>query len=183
MLELEMSLRAADVEARTVTGIVVPYDETTYLVPVAGGERVRRGAFTRSIRNRGDKVPLFRNHDRALRMGTSVGFEETDDGLLGTFRINEGDAGDALLAETRQGYYGGLSAGFMAVRRERGTDGAQEVVEGRLEETSLVGHPAYTGSGLLSVRNAEDRTALLAPFLARPDVNLAPVPPLRYGPR
>jgi len=178
-----MEIRSVQADARTLTGIVIPYDQTTYLVPVPGGERIRRGAFARSIRNRGDKVPLFRNHSRDLRMGVSTAFEETPDGLLGSFRVNAGEAGDALLEECRNGYYGGLSAGFLPVTRDRGSDGSQEVTEGKLEEVSVVGMPAYAGAGSLSVRNAEDRDRLLAPFLARPDVNLAPLPPIRYGPR
>ena len=178
-----MELRAVSESERTVTGIVAPYDETTYLVPDPSGVRIRRGAFRRSITHRGDKIPLFRNHDRGLRMGVSKRFAETAEGLLGEFRINEGDAGDALLAECRNGYFGGLSAGFLPLVRDRGADGANEVTEGKLVEVSVVGHPAYEGSGMLAVRNAQNLDTLLAPFLARPDVDLSPIPPLVYRPR
>lgn len=176
-----MELRSVDEPRRLVIGTVAPYDETTYMVADPGGERIRRGAFRRSIAHRGDKVPLFRNHDRALRMGVSQRFEETRDGLLGEFRVNEGDAGDALLEECRNGYFGGLSAGFFPLDRERAADGANEVTEGKLVEVSVVGHPAYEGAGMLAVRNAQDLDALLAPFRApRPEVNLAPLPPVFY---
>lgn len=182
MLNLNMELRSVQESERTITGMVAPYDQTSYLVPVAGGERIRRGAFRRSIDHRGDRIPLFRNHDHAVRMGVSTGFDETPDGLLGTFRVNAGDAGDQLLAECRQGYFGGLSAGFLAVTRERGPDGSQEVTQGKLVEVSCVGHPAYEGAGMLAVRNAQDLAALLAPFQNPPVVNLEPLPAIRYGP-
>jgi len=182
-MALPMELRSVSELERIVTGVVVPYDQTTYLVPVAGGERIRRGAFRRSIDHRGDRIPLFRNHDHALRMGVSRSFEETPDGLIGSFRVNEGDAGDALLAECRNGYFGGLSAGFLPVDRERGADGASEVTQGKLVEVSTVGHPAYESMGGLAVRSAQDLDVLLAPFRNRPDVNLAPLPPIRYGRR
>jgi HK97 family phage prohead protease len=180
---LEMQFRSVSEPERLVSGMVAPYDQTTYLVPVPGGERIRRGAFRRSIQHKGDKVPLFRNHDRSLRMGVSTLFEETPEGLLGHFRVNEGDAGDALLAECRNGYFGGLSAGFLPVHRDRGADGSQEVTEGKLVEVSVVGHPAYEGAGGLAVRNAQDLAALLAPFENPPAVNLDPLPRIRYGPQ
>jgi HK97 family phage prohead protease len=180
---LPMAIRSVSEPERIISGIVAPYDETTYLVPVPGGERIKRGAFARSINNRGDKVPLFRNHDRDVRMGVSRSLVETGDGLLGEFLVNEGDAGDALLEEVRQGYFGGLSAGFLPEHRARGGDGASEVTMGNLVEVSVVGHPAYAGAGMLTVRNAEDRAAMLAPFNNPPAVNLDPIPPIRYGPQ
>ena len=180
---LAMELRSVSESARTVTGVVAPYDETTYLVGDPAGERIRRGAFRRSITHRGDKIPLLRNHDRNLRMGVSQSFAETAEGLLGEFRVNDGDAGDAFLAECRNGYFGGLSAGFLPLDHLRGDDGAREVVEGKLVEVSTVGIPAYEGSGMLAVRNAQDMDALLAPFLNRPAVDLSPLPPMLYRPR
>lgn len=179
MHELAMELRSVDEPQRLVVGVVVPYDELTYLTPDPRGERVKRGAFARSIAHRGDRIPVFRNHDRSLRMGVSRSFTESHDGLLGEFRINDGDPGDALLEEARSGYLGGLSAGFIPLDRGRSADGAAEVIEGKLEEVSLVGHPAYAGS-VLAVRNAQDLDDLLAPFRARPDVNLSPIPPMAY---
>ena len=175
-----MQLRSIDEPRRIVTGIVAPYDQTTYLVPDPAGERIRRGAFRRSLTHKADKIPLFRNHDRGMRMGVSRSFAETPEGLVGEFRVNEGDAGDALLEECRHGYLSGLSAGFFALQRDRGADGAREVVEGKLVECSVVGHPAYEGSGMLTVRNAQDLDVILAPFQNRPDVNLDPLPPVRY---
>ena len=180
---LDMELRSVSEPQRLIVGIVAPYDQTTYLVPDPAGERIRRGAFRRSLTNKSDKIPLFKNHDRGMRMGISRSFAETPDGLVGEFKVNDGPAGDALLEECRNGYLSGLSAGFFALNRERGGDGAREVVEGKLVEASVVGHPAYEGSGMLTVRNAQDLDVLLAPFQNRPDVNLDPIPSIRYGHR
>ena len=180
---LNMELRSVDEPKRIVYGMVAPYDETTYLVPNPAGERIRRGAFRRSIAHRGDKIPLLRNHDRGLRMGVSQSFAETGEGLLGEFLVNAGDAGDAFLADCRNGYFGGLSAGFVPLTRDRGQDGANEVTEGKLVEVSTVGIPAYEGAGMLAVRNAQDLDALLAPFQNRPVVDLSPIPPMVYRSR
>jgi uncharacterized protein len=181
---LAMEIREVQETQRIVVGIVAPYDETTYLVNDPGGERIVRGAFGRSISHRGGKIPILRGHDRGKRMGTSSHFVEDAAGLVGHFRINPGDDGDAFLTECRDGYYGGLSAGFLPLGpTARGADGAREVHEAKLVEVSAIGVPAYEGAGLLAVRSAQDLDEILAPFRARPDVNLAPIPRPSYRPR
>lgn len=178
---LNMELRDVRPSERLVLGIVTPYDETSYLTPDPGGERIRRGAFTKSIAQRATKIPLLRNHDRASRMGVSRSFTDTPDGLLGEFVVNPGDAGDQLLEDARNGYLGAMSAGFLPLgHSHRGPDGAREIAEAKLVEVSLVALPAYEGSGMLAVRNAQDLDALLAPFQNRPAVNLDPLPAFGY---
>jgi len=177
-----MELREVDEGRRLVVGIVAPYDEVSYLTPDPRGERIRRGAFARSIAHRSGKIPLLRRHDQALRLGVSRSFDDGPDGLLGEFVVNNGDAGDALLADCRDGYLGAMSAGFVRLDG-RVVDGVPEVTEAKLVEVSLVAVPAYEGAGMVAIRSAEQLDELLAPFRARPDVNLAPIPPVGYRPR
>jgi HK97 family phage prohead protease len=178
---LNMELRDVRPVERVVIGMVSPYDETSYLTPDPNGERIRRGAFAKSIAQRQTKIPLLRNHDRASRMGVSRSFAETPEGLLGEFVVNEGGAGDQLLEDARNGYLGAMSAGFMPLGQlARGSDGVREVAEAKLVEVSLVALPAYEGSGMLSVRHAGDIDELLKPFQNPPVVNLAPLPPFGY---
>jgi len=179
MEHLPMELRAVDAPARLIEGVVVPYDEVTYLTPNPEGERVRRRAFAKSIDDRGDRIPLMRSHDHELTYGRSVRFTEGEAGLVGEFRVHDGARGDALLEEIRQGYLGSLSVGFQVVRSERDASGVLEILEGRLHEVSVVGLPAYAGASVMSTRSAEDLDALLAPFrVPRPDVDLTPIPPI-----
>jgi HK97 family phage prohead protease len=175
-----MELRDVNPSQRLVIGIVSPYDETTYLAPNPNGERIRRGAFAKSIRQRGTKIPLHRNHDRNLRFGLSRSFTEEAGGLLGEFVVNPGDAGDRLLEECRDGYLPAMSAGWLPLSVGRGGDGVSEVTEAKLVEVSLVGLPAYEGAQMLAVRSAQNLDDLLAPFRCRPDVNLDPIPPVVY---
>jgi hypothetical protein len=175
---LHMELRRVDPAERLVVGLVAPYDETTYLVANPDGERIRRGAFGRSIKHRGSKIPLLRAHDTSLTMGWSRQFTETDEGLVGEFVVNDGGRGDELLDDARGGYLKGMSVGFSPLRSERGDDGVREVVEARLVEVSMVGVPAYEGAALMAVRNAQSLDELLAPFANRPTVDLSPIAPL-----
>lgn len=177
--QLAMEIRSVDTSERTLVGVVAPYDQTTYLVADPGGERIARGAFSKSIRQRADKVPLHDNHGTQRRMGISKSFEDGDDGLVGTFLIYEGDKGDELLADLRHGYLGGMSVGFQPLVATRGDDGAKEIREAKLVEVSVVGHPAYEGAGILAVRRAQlVQEDLLAPFRNPPAVNLEPIPRL-----
>lgn len=180
MQQLAMEVRSLQEDQRTIVGIAVPYDATTYRVP--GGEVVRRGAFGRSIQMRGGKVPLCKAHDPHSVYGYSTEWSEADDGLQGSFRVNEGAAGDQLLTEVRQGYLPAMSVCFEPVRDGivRGPDGIREVREAKLVEVSLCGIPAYEGAAVLSVRTAQNLDELLKPFQNLPKWDLDPLPPIRY---
>ena len=177
-MNLAMEIRTVDPEERTLVGVVAPYDEVSYLVPDPGGERIMRGAFAKSIRQRADKIPLHDNHGTVRRLGLSRTFDDGTDGLVGLFGINEGPRGDEALEELRHGYFGGLSVGFQPLVVTRGDDGVREIREAKLMEVSLVGMPAYEGAGIVAVRNAQDLDDLLAPFRNPPAVNLEPIRPL-----
>jgi HK97 family phage prohead protease len=183
MQQLSMEVRSLQEDQRTIMGIAVPYDATTYRVP--GGEVIRRGAFLRSIQHKGGKIPLCRAHEPQHVMGYSTGFQEGDEGLEGTFRVNDGDKGDSLLADVRDGYLPSMSVCFEAVQGGivRGADGIREVREARLVEVSLCGIPAYEGARVVSVRTAQDLDQLLAPFQNIPKWDLDPLPTLRYRSR
>lgn len=178
-----MNIRSVETDQRLIIGIAVPYDETTYRVP--GGERVKKGAFNRSIQHRGNKIPLAAAHDPRMVMGYSQEWEDTPEGLVGTFRVNDGDKGTQLLADVRDGYYPSMSVGFEVTRDgiSRAADGVTEVREAKLVEVSLCGIPAYEGATVLAVRSAQNLDALLAPFQNIPKWDLDPLPPLVYRPR
>src|SRR3954469_4575608 len=99
--EVVMELRRVDPVERVVVGVVAPYDEVSYLTPHIEGERIMRGAFARSIVHHRAGVPLLRNHSTDRKLGVSTGFDDGADGLVGTFRINEGEHGDLLLEDLR----------------------------------------------------------------------------------
>ena len=172
---LGMEIRSVDTAERLLVGVVSPYDEVSYLVSDPGGERIIRGAFDKSIAQRGNKIPLHDNHGTQRRMGISRRFEDGPTGLIGHFRVNEGGRGDEFLREMRQGYFGGLSIGFQALRTTRGADGVREVREAKLMEVSAVGMPAYSGAELIAVRRARQLEEALAPFANPPAVNLTPI--------
>lgn len=169
-----MELRSVDFEERTVTGVVVPYDETTYLVP--GGERIRRNAFNRSITQRGNRIPLCIDHDHRTAVGFSREWDNTSTGLIGVFAFRETDEAQRALVDTRDGVFPDLSVGFLPVDHSRAADGVSEIREGRLIETSLCMAGAYAGARVLAVRGADELARLMAPFSNPPMPDLSPVP-------
>jgi len=176
-MNLDMEVRSVSSPKREVEGIAAPYDETTRLVPLAGGERFRFRCFARSIEHRGDKVPLFLNHDMSHMVGRSLRWADDMAGLVGVFKVREGDEGDRILSEVEDGFLPALSVGFEPIRHTRGADGATEHQEARLVEVSLVTVGAYAGAAVTGVRAAQPaREQLLAPFLNPPQINLAPIP-------
>lgn len=161
-----VELRLDSSEGRTITGLAVPYGETTMNTPHPGGERFARGAFKRTVKNRAGRLPkLFRNHDHTQAIGTGVDMRDTDEGLLASWRIADTPAGNAVLQEVREGVLDSMSVGFKAVREDL-VEGVREVREAQLLEVSLVPLPAYQGATVLSLRSASE--PIMAP---RPDID------------
>lgn len=133
----------ADAEARTITGLAVPYG-----VPgrpggdISGPVMFAAGSLTRSLTERADRVRLVVDHDRARPVGRLDSWEETPEGLSTVWKIARTPAGDSVLAEAVDGVRDGLSVGAEVIRSTP-RNGVIEVVEARLVETSLVAFPAF----------------------------------------
>lgn len=177
MNALAMEIRSVDGGRRTVVGVVVPYDETSYLTPNPNGERIRRGAFTKSVAQRATKVFLNREHDEKATVGRSVRFDDGADGLVGEFHVRASALGDETLAELTDGYWPGLSLGFKPLQTCRGPDGATEVVDAYLGHVALTRNPAYLSAEVLELRRV-DVAQLMAGFGPRPQLDLSPIPAL-----
>lgn len=167
-----MEIRREATTGRTISGVCVPYDEISYLTPNPTGERVVRGAFTKSATQRLTKLFLYRDHEHERPVGRAVSFADEPDGLHGTFQIRESVLGDETLADIRDGFLPAMSVGFRAVQVRRAADGVMEVVEAQLLEVSLVSLPAYDGAQVLALRSQYN-----AQRLQLLQVNLSPVVP------
>lgn len=146
-------------DGRTVYGIAVPYDTDTEISDGYAGytERFERGAFARSIEQRGHKVQLYTQHDTGkLPIGKAVKLEERSEGLYAEFRVSETAAGNDALALVRDGVVSAFSIGFKPLKnRESRTGNKRTVVriEAALIEVSLVGMPAYETAAVQGVRS------------------------------
>lgn len=168
-----LELRVPSTDERIVEGIVVPWNETSFLTPDPRGERFRSGSLTRSLKERRDRIKLFRNHDHNVAVGRMTDHKSTDAGMWAQFRIAATPAGDDVLAEAREGMLDAFSVGFRPVREVRGDDGAREVIEASLHEVSLVPIGAYDGARVLAMR--EPSKVTVRPLPPMPEVDTTPV--------
>lgn len=104
----------------------------------AGRDVIRRGAFARSLAERGARLPLCWQHRPDLRVGWIERAVEDARGLRVIARLDDAE-GRAALA-LRQGAIDGLSFGYRARDFRRDVKG-RELTGIDLFEVSLVTHP------------------------------------------
>jgi HK97 family phage prohead protease len=144
-------------DGRTVVGIAVPYDAPTEIRDGYGAytETFVRGAFARTIAERGDRVKFLASHNRqTFPLGRATLLREDPTGLYLEARVSKTAAGDEALELIRDGALDGLSIGFAPIRDQWSTD-RQTVtrLEARLHEVSAVSFPAYDGAVIAGVRS------------------------------
>lgn len=149
-------------EARTIIGIAVPFDVEADVGRFV--EVFRRGAFARTISERGDKVKLLALHDGTSRLpvGRATVLREDTAGLYAEFRVSRTTQGDEVLALVGDGALDALSIGFSPVRDTWDAGHAKvERHEVRLHEVSVVAFGAYKDARIVAVRNAPTPTTAL----------------------
>lgn len=152
---------SADLEKRTISGLVVPYGaigNTSW-----GPTKVKAGAITPASR-----VAYLIAHDSDRPVGRMVAHEDTADGLWATFKIAATAAGDDALLEASEGVRDGLSIGMTVDKYE--IDAETDVITitaGTWYETSQVTFPAFSEARVEKVAASEPDTPQI------PDANPA----------
>jgi HK97 family phage prohead protease len=153
-------------DKRTVTGLVVPYDqiaEITELRPdgvVSFRERFVRGAFERATRDgNAGRIPLVYTHSDSLpnRLGYGIAFREEDDGLYGEFRLDESTAAKARDVLTTS--HNGLSVSFISLVPKAFTERPGALITraaAHLQHVAAVATPAYALAGITAIRQGDD---------------------------
>lgn len=148
----------AESDGRTIGGIAVPYNEISYLVPNAGGERFVPGSLTKTSKDlmasTRKQLKIFKSHEHRTAIGFATLLNpEHPDGLYMEARIADTAEGNAALNEIREGVLDSFSIGFRAIR-DTYENGVRVIQEAALLEVSLVPYPAYDGAQLMTVREA-----------------------------
>lgn len=168
----------ADSTGRTIHGVIVPFERVARVSD--GGpsydEMFRFGSFTKTIRERGDRVKLLSQHDaRSNPLGRATLLREEPAGLYGEFLVSRTTAGDEALELVRDGALDSFSVGFTPIKHvmERGVKVRTEV---GMRESSLVTFPAYADALVGGVR-AEDLTDEQVRLIAERIAQLPPITP------
>lgn len=135
-------LLAADPEQRTITYKLLPYGEpgrtSVGLVTVPGP-----GVVTCSDPS---SVVLNMEHDPTRPVGKLLSLSDTADYLAASFRVASTPAGDALLAEAREGLRTGASVELDGIRIRGG-----QLLAGDLTGAGAVARPAFASAHALLV--------------------------------
>lgn len=182
----------SDGEGRTVHGIVVPFNKVAKVRDFWGpsyDEAFQKGAFTKTIAERGNRVKLLSQHDsQSNPLGRATLLREDEAGLYGEFRVARTAAGDEALELIREGALDSFSVGFKPIKEETRGDAKNPVLwrtEVAMREASLVTFPAYedalvggvrdlVGGADLAKLTPEDRAELLRMLRESGDIEATP---------
>lgn len=136
-----MSRLIANLEDRTVTGLMLPYGEQgrTNL----GAVTASKGAVT--LPDEPGAVVLNLEHSRTAPVGRAVAFDESEGGIEATFKVASTRAGDDLLAEVAEGLRTGLS-----VELDNPVIRAGHLISGVLTACAAVVSPAFPSAQMVA---------------------------------
>lgn len=142
---------AADVKRRTITGVAVPWGK------IGKHEGGRRWRFERGSLVFGHHKYVWLNdeHVRAARIGRAIDAQDTDEGLVVTFKIDPGPAGDRALAAYAMGTRTGLSVEVdidtADIVDDPDNPGVQLVMMANWTGVGYVRRPAFPDSRIIAV--------------------------------
>lgn len=144
---------SVDISKRTIRGLAVPYGVTAR----SDGKLWQFGKGTLAFSDV-SRVKLLAGHNWDKAIGKAVALEDTDAGLVATFQVARGDAGDEALVMAEDGVWDGLSIGVAQGGKYQERDGVMFAVSAPLAEISLTPCPAYDEARVTEVAASNDLT-------------------------
>lgn len=152
---------------------------STFWAADSYGTTMAPGSFKKSIRERGDKIPVLWNHNSDHAVGKHISLKEDRKGLAVDIGIaDDGDAGTTLLKRLRFGVPLGMSFGFQRIKSRSGTDDdpidlsqlpagtkksdIEVYTENAYWESSVVTFPANLSATIDTIRSDQDIESLAA---------------------
>ena len=135
-----------DREARTIRGLALPYG-------VSAVSRGRTWQFAKGVLQFDDvsRIKLLAGHDWSQAIGRATAIEDTDEGLVATFKVARGAEGDRALTLAEDGVWDGLSVGLGNGIQAQVRDGVHYASSAPLREISLTPCPAFDGARVTEV--------------------------------
>lgn len=156
ILEFEGVTFSVDDARRTMRGVVVPWGQ------VGSHSNGRRWRFARGSLKFGHAKFIWLNndHDQSQRFGRAIAADDTDEGLVMTFKVKEGPKGDRTLSMAKDGSKTGLSVEVEIDTADTENDpenpGTLLVTMAHLTGVGFVKDPAFNDSRLISVMASRD---------------------------
>jgi HK97 family phage prohead protease len=143
-----MTITAADVESRTLTGRIVTWGEE-------GNTSAGRTVFSKDSIAFNKNVKLLLEHELTRPIGKLMSAEVTDEGIEAKFKISNTSAGSDALVEAAEGLRDGFSVG-VKLNEWANQDGAMVISSAKLIEVSLVTEPAIDSARVAEVAASEE---------------------------
>jgi len=143
-------------DGRTIEARALTYG-VPYTVSDDGGrsyytEKWSPNVFTKSIAQRGGRIPLLVSHDRRrLPIGATIGAVESDSSFVFRAKVSRTRDGDEALELVQDGALTGVSVGARIVQ-QRAIEGGFEQLVARMEEISLSPFAQMADAHVLAVR-------------------------------
>ena len=160
---VDLELREESDAGLTVTGLVVPYGVEAPITEARPDGVIRyREAFAPGAFQRANRAPnrvaLTYNHDVTMgaRMGYGRSFQESAEGLVGTFRLDPSSAAKAR--DILESSHAAFSVGFYSLYPKAGTERPDALVVRKsviLDHVAAVVEGAYVGTGVASIRGVD----------------------------
>lgn len=138
-------------EQGTFEGLLSPYGNVDH-----GRDVVERGAYTKTLKERGNKIPMLWSHKTDVPIG-ELALEDREDGLWckGRFILDLAAAKEAYIC-VKNGIATGLSIGFETIK-DSIEDGVRHLKEVRLYEGSVVLFPMNDLARIATVKSAGEK--------------------------
>ena len=150
-----MSITAADVESRTLTGNIVTWGEE-------GNTSAGRTVFAENSIEFNKNVKLLLEHEMTKPIGKMISAEVTATGIEAKFKVANTSAGTDALVEAAEGLRDGFSVG-VKLNEWANNDGAMVISSAKLVEVSLVTEPAIRSARVAEVAASDEEVSEEAP--------------------
>ncbi|AWN24011.1 HK97 family phage prohead protease [Deinococcus irradiatisoli] len=147
------------------------------------GDVIQKGAFSKTIAERKDKIKVLVNHDgwSRLPVGKPLSMEEDNYGLLTTTKMSRTQMGQDIYTLASEGAISELSIGYYALKAIYPDDDASRAAgiyrylnEIRLEEYSFLAVPsAHPGAVITGIKSGADLAREIKRWTAITEVNFS----------
>jgi len=142
-INFPMTITAADVESRTLTGRIVTWGEE-------GNTSAGRTIFSENSIQFGKNVKLLLEHEMSKPIGKMLSAEVTDTGIEAKFKLANTTVASDALVEAAEGLRDGFSVG-VKLNEWANQDGAMVISSAKLIEVSLVTEPAISSARVAEI--------------------------------
>lgn len=169
-----------NVARRLIGGLAIPYNVVGS--PSIGRARFRPGSVT--VPTDPTRAKLLVEHDVAQSVGHMAEHEDFPSGLLASYQVIDGPAGDAALANAANRSRDGLSIRVEVDAFEIMPGDIVDVISSRLRETSLVAIPAYDDARatVLAAATTQERETIMARLAGMLDLKASAPQPTHAAP-